>query len=81
MKDINGDENIEIRVLLLGIYKALEDETISDVLKTLENSRVFDGKTGKKYIKILKSLNYINDDGLTFIGIQKAKEVELEFKI
>jgi len=81
MNDINGDENIEIRVLLLGIYKALEGETINDILKTMENSRVFDGKTGKKYVKILKSLNYISDDGLTFIGIQKAKEVELEFKI
>ena len=81
MNDINGDENIEIRVLLLGIYKSLEDETISDILKTMENSRVFDGKTGKKYVKVLKNLNYINDDGLTFIGIQKAKEIELEFKI
>jgi len=81
MNNINGDENIEIRVLLLGIYKALEGETINDILKTMENTRVFDSKTGKKHIQVLKELNYINDDGLTFIGIEKAKEVEREFKI
>ena len=81
MNNINGDENIEIRVLLLGIYKALDGETINDILKTMENTRVFDAKTGKKHIQVLKELNYINDDGLTFIGIEKAKEVEREFTI
>ena len=81
MNNINGDENIEIRVLLLGIYKALDGETISDILKTMENTRVFDSKTGKKHIQVLKELNYMNDDGLTFIGIEKAKEVEREFTI
>jgi len=39
------------------------------------------GKVGKKYIKLLKELKYISDDGFTMIGVQKANEVEQEFKI
>lgn len=76
-----GLDDMEQSVLLLAIYKAQEGETINDVLKVMEDSRVFSVKIGKKYIKNLKQLNYINDDGLTFIGIEKAKEIELEFKI
>ena len=74
-------DNIEQRVLLLGLYKKEENETFSDILGVMENSRVFTKKVGKKYLKNLKALNYITDDGLTMIGIQKAKEVEMEFKI
>jgi len=73
------EENIELRVLLLAIYKKQENDTFLDVIKTMENSRVFNLKTGKKYLKRLKELNYIIDDSLTLIGIQKAKEVEQEF--
>ena len=76
-----GMENIELRVLLLGIYKKENDETMIDIVKTMENGGVFSLKEGKKYIKELKSLNYVTDDGMTMIGIEKAKEVELEFKI
>ena len=79
-EDLELDE-LEQRVLLLAIYKAKEEETLKDVLSVMENSRVFSVKVGKKYIKKLKELNYINDHGLTFIGIEKAKEIELEFKI
>jgi hypothetical protein len=79
-KDL-GIDNIEQRVLLLGIYKAQKDESFLDVIKTMENSNVFNLKTGKKYLKNLKALNYITEDSLTFLGIEKAKEVELEFKI
>ncbi len=74
-------ENIEQRVLLLGLYKKEDDETFSDILNVMENSRVFTKKVGKKYLKNLKELNYINDTGFTMIGIQKAQEVEMEFKI
>ena len=76
-----GMENIELRVLLLGIYKKEDDESPLDIVKTMENSRVFSLKQGKKYIKELKSLGYVLDDRLTMIGIEKAKEIELEFKL
>jgi hypothetical protein len=76
-----GMDNIELRVLLLGIYKRQDDETILDVVKTMDNTKVFSLKQGKKYIKELKQLGYILDDSLSMIGIQKAKEVELEFKL
>ena len=74
-------ENIEIRVLLLGIYKKEKDETLLDVAKSMANNRVFSLKEGKRYIKELKNANYISEDSLTMIGIEQAKIVELEFKI
>ncbi len=74
-------DNIELRVLLLAIYKKQDDESFKDVLKMMDNSRVFDLKTGKQYIKELKNLGFITDDSLTFIGVEEAKKVELEFKL
>ena len=74
-------ENIEIRVLLLGLYKKQEDETFSDILGVMEESRVFTKKIGKKYLKYLISEKYITDESFTMIGIQKAQEIEQEFKI
>ena len=74
-------DNIELRVLLLGIYKRADDENLLDVIKTMDNSKVFNLKQGKKYLKELQKLGYVLSEGLTFIGIEKAKEVELEFKI
>jgi hypothetical protein len=74
-------ENIEIRVLLLALYKKQEDESFNDILGVMEESRVFTRKVGKKYLKYLKSENYIAEDSLTMIGLEKAKEIELEFKI
>jgi hypothetical protein len=74
-------DNIEQRVLLLALYKKEEGESFSNVIDTLELSGVFTKKVGKKYLKNLKKLNYISDDGFTMMGIQKAKEIELEFKI
>jgi len=76
-----GMKNIELRVLLLGIYKRQDDESIIDVVKTMDNSKVFSLKQGKKYIKELKELGYIIEENLSMIGIEKAKEVELEFKL
>lgn len=74
-------ENMEQRVLLLALYKRKEDETFKDVLLIMEGTGVFTKKEGKKYMKNLKALNYITDEGFTMIGLEKAKEVELEFKI
>ncbi|MFZ9660138.1 MAG: hypothetical protein ACO29X_06290 [Arcobacteraceae bacterium] len=74
-------DNIELRVLLLAIYKKENDENFQDVLKMMDNNRVFDLKTGKQFIKELKEMNFLTDDSLTFLGIEEAKKVELEFKI
>jgi len=79
-KELGMDE-MEQRVLLLGLYKRKDDETFNDVLLVMENSKVFTKKVGKKYLKNLKELGYITDDGFTMIGIQKAQEVEREFKL
>ncbi len=76
-----GMDNIEQRVLLLGLYKKEDNETFNDVLQVMEDSRVFTKKVGKKYLKNLKELNYITNDSFTMIGLSKAKEVEQEFKI
>ncbi len=81
MSETLGMDNIEQRVLLLALYKKQDNESFSDILSVMEGSRVFTKKTGKKYLKNLKELNYITDDSFTMIGIQKAKEVEMEFKI
>jgi len=81
MNEELGMDNIEQRVLLLALYKKQDDENFSDILGVMEESRVFTKKVGKKYLKSLKALNYITEDGFTMIGITKAKEVELEFKI
>jgi len=74
-------ENIEIRVLLLALFKKREDENFSDIVGVMEESRVFTKKVRKKYLKYLKSENFITEDSLTMIGLEKAKEIELEFKI
>ncbi|MEA3554619.1 MAG: hypothetical protein U9R39_09535 [Campylobacterota bacterium] len=76
-----GMDEIEQRVLLLGLYKKEDDETFNDILSVMEQTRVFTKKVGKKYLKNLKELNYITDDSFTMIGLAKAKEVEQEFKI
>lgn len=74
-------DNTELKVLLLAIYKKNEDENIQDVLRMMENARVFDVKTGKHFLKELQNMNFINENDLTFLGIEQAKKVELEFKI
>ena len=72
---------IEDRVLLLGIYKRKEGESLNDVLMILEDAGVFSYKEGKKKLKLLKEDGYIEDDKLTAVGINRAKEIEDEFKL
>lgn len=72
---------IEQRVLLLAIYKKEENESLNDIVAVMENSKVFTKKEGKKFLKNLKELHYVTDEGLTLVGIQKAKEIEMEFKV
>jgi hypothetical protein len=81
MDNIQFEENIELRVFLLGIYKKQNDENMQDVINMMINSKVCDMKTAKKFIKNLKKLDYLKDESLTMMGLTKAKEVELEFKL
>lgn len=74
-------DNLNKRVLLLAILKKEEDETLNDVIKKMDNTKVFSLKQGKKYLKELKKENLVGDESLTMIGVTKAKEVELEFKL
>lgn len=74
-------DELNKRVLLLAILKKEDDENLNDVIKKMDNTKVFSLKHGKKYLKELKKENLVSDDSLTMIGITKAKEVELEFKI
>jgi hypothetical protein len=75
------EQNMELRVLLLALYKKEDGESFKDIIITLENGGLFTFKVGKKLLKLLKELKYITDDGFTMVGIEKAKEVEMEFKI
>lgn len=72
---------IESRVLLLGIYKRQEGETLNDIVMMLEEAGVFSYKEGKKLLKSLKEDGYIVDDRLSVTGIQKAQEIEKEFTL
>ena len=74
-------EDINERVFLLAIYKKESDESLKDVAMKMEESRVFSLKDGKKYLKEFKKLGLIVDNELSMVGIEKAKEVELEFKL
>ena len=73
--------DIEKKVLLLGILKKKDDETLTDVLISLEEAGVFTLKQGKQYIKELKKDSLIIDNELSVSGLAKAKEAEQEFKI
>ena len=77
----NKMDELNKKVLLLAILKKEEDETLIDVIKKMDNTKVFTLKQGKKYLKELKKEIFVSEDSLTMIGISKAKEVELEFKI
>ena len=71
--------DIEKKVLLLAISKMKDDETFTDILITLENTKVFTLKQGQKYLKELKNENFIDNNSLTFAGV--AKLVEEEFRV
>jgi hypothetical protein len=79
--DISVETDIEIMVLILAIYKKNENETLIDIIKTLENSRVFSFKEGKRLLKLLKNNNFILNEELTIIGIQKAQEAQKAFTV
>ena len=69
------------KVLLLAILKKESNETLNDVVLTLENTNLFSLKEGKRLLKKLKSEEYISDSYLTFKGEAVGKNVEQEFKL
>jgi hypothetical protein len=69
------------KVLLLAILKKDSNETLNDVVLTLENTNLFSLKEGKRLLKKLRSEEFISDSYLTFKGEVVAKNVEQEFKI
>ena len=73
--------DINEKILLLAILKKKDDETLMDVVSTLENTQLFSLKEGKKLLKKLKSEEYLSDGQLTLKGNLIANEVEQEFKI
>jgi len=73
--------DINKKILLLGILKREENETLNDVLIKLENTNLFSLKEGKKLLKELKKEEYVSDASLTLKGDLLAKQVEEEFKI
>ena len=72
---------IEERVLLLGIFKKEDDESLDNIVQKLEDAGVFTYKDGKKLLKSLRNRGYIEDQSLTISGIEKGKEIEQEFKL
>jgi hypothetical protein len=73
--------DINAKILLLAILKRQDDETLMDIVSTLENTQLFSLKEGKKLLKSLKKEEYIGESGLTLKGEVVAKQVEAEFKI
>ena len=72
---------IEQKVLLLGIYKRADDESIQDVLLKLEETGMFTIKEAKKLYKNLKEKGYMENNKLSYKGLEEAKKIENEFTL
>ncbi|MEA3432953.1 MAG: hypothetical protein U9R13_00060 [Campylobacterota bacterium] len=76
-----NEENVVERVCLLALMKKEADETLSDVQKILVETGMFDMKECKSVFKMLKSEQYISEDGgLTMKGVMEAKLAEEMFR-
>ncbi len=75
------ENNIEKRVLLLGIYTKEADETIQEVLLKLEETGMFTLKEAKRLLRELKDEGYMTGSQLTLKGLERAKNVQEEFKL
>jgi hypothetical protein len=73
--------NIETKVLLLAILKKKEGESLNDIIMILEDAGVFSYKEGRKFLKELKKDGFVENEELTFKGVESAKDAELEFKL
>jgi len=79
--DKMNEENVVERVCLLALMKKEPDETLKDVQAMLVDTGMFDMKECKKVFKMLKSEQYISEDGsLTMKGVTEAKVAEEMFK-
>ena len=76
-----SEDEFNKQVLLLAIFKRKEDESIKDALINVVDTGSFTQKQAKKYLKELKAEKLIDDDSLTFLGIEKAKQVEMMFRL
>ncbi len=72
---------IESKVILLAIYKDEENKSFNDILLDLCDTGMFDLKEAKARLKTLKKEQYIVEGRLSMKGLEKAKEVESEFKV
>jgi hypothetical protein len=72
---------MERDILLLALYKKEPDESAMDVVRMLENARVFGQKEGKKILKELKKEGLLDHAGLTPKGVVLAQEAERFFKL
>ena len=72
---------IEERVFLLAIYKKKDAESLNDIILILENGGLFSYKDGKKFLKGFRQNDLIDGEHLTLMGLEKAKDAELEFKL
>jgi len=76
-----NEENVVERVCLLALMKKEPDETLGDVQKILVDTGMFEMKECKAVFKILKSEQYISEEGgLTMKGVMEAKLAEEMFK-
>ena len=76
-----NEDNVVERVCLLALMKKEPDETLKDVQKMLVDTGMFEMKECKVVFKILKSEQYISEDGgLTMKGVMEAKLAEEMFK-
>jgi uncharacterized protein (UPF0335 family) len=76
-----NEENIVERVCLLALMKKEPNETLKDVQKMLVDTGMFDMKECKAVFKMLKSEQYVSEEGgLTMKGVMEAKVAEEMFK-
>ncbi len=76
-----NEENVVERVCLLALMKKEENETLSDVQKMLVETGMFEMKECKAVFKMLKSEQYISENGaLTMKGVMEAKLAEEMFR-
>ncbi len=74
-------EEIEDRVLLLGIFKKEPDERCIEVVHKLEATRLFSLKEGKRRLKNLRKAGLLEGETLTLRGVEEAKKAEAEFRL
>ncbi len=71
---------MEKKVLLLALYKH-SDLPFIEVVKMLENSKLFTLKEGKRLLRELKNEELAGSGALTPKGIVLAKTIEGEFRL